>query len=206
MQSLTFTLGRLAVVLAGTLALGSCNRAEYALLPRSASYLGTATTTSKVRRVAVITPAVTPAAPALEAAPAVAREISVVSAPATAKSAPLATVPAETEVAQVIPAANQTVATAPPTKPKLNLVQRLALKKVAKKLDKVAARMPQLKQREASAARGGLDGNLRNAILFGAIGLILELLGGIAGIFYVIGTILIVIGLIFLLLWLLDQV
>ena len=86
---------------------------------------------------------------------------------------------------------------------KPTLVQRMLAKKVMKKMDKMVAKV-QRKNVTASTAR--LDGNLRTAILFGLVGLILELLGGIAGIFYVIGTILVVIGLIFLVLWLLDQV
>ncbi|AMR28713.1 hypothetical protein A0257_17465 [Hymenobacter psoromatis] len=49
MQNLTSALSRLAVVLTGALALGSCNRAEYAFLPKSASYLGTTTAAPKAR-------------------------------------------------------------------------------------------------------------------------------------------------------------
>jgi hypothetical protein len=89
--------------------------------------------------------------------------------------------------------------------PKLNLGQRLALRAVTKKLDKLTAKLPQLKQQDASAARGGLDSNLRSAILFGLVGLILTLFGGVSGVFYVVGTILLIIGLVFLVLWLLDQ-
>jgi hypothetical protein len=84
-------------------------------------------------------------------------------------------------------------------------VQRLALRKITKKLDKLTAQMPQLKKQDASAARGGLDSNLRSAILFGLVGLILTLFGGVSSVFYVVGTILLIIGLVFLVLWLLDQ-
>jgi hypothetical protein len=85
------------------------------------------------------------------------------------------------------------------------LVQRLALHKITKKIDKLASQAPQLKKQDASAARGGLDSNLRSAILFGLVGLILTLFGGVSGVFYVVGTILLIIGLVFLVLWLLDQ-
>jgi hypothetical protein len=117
-------------------------------------------------------------------------------------------------VAQAAPVATEAtpapaVAAAPVAKaataPKPNLVQRLALRKITKKLDKLTAQMPQLKKQDASAARGGLDSNLRSAILFGLVGLILTLFGGVSSVFYVVGTILLIIGLVFLVLWLLDQ-
>jgi Flp pilus assembly protein TadB len=81
----------------------------------------------------------------------------------------------------------------------------MALHKITKKLDKLASQAPQLKQRDASAARGGLDSNLRSAILFGLVGLIVLLFASVNGIFGVIGTILLIIGLVFLVLWVLDQ-
>jgi Flp pilus assembly protein TadB len=108
----------------------------------------------------------------------------------------------------VAPAA-PAVAAAPQAKatpaPRLNLAQRLALHKITKKLDKLASQAPQLKQRDASAARGGLDSNLRSAILFGLIGLIVLLFSGVSAVFGIVGTILLIIGLVFLVLWVLDQ-
>jgi hypothetical protein len=89
--------------------------------------------------------------------------------------------------------------------PKPNFGQRLALRTVTKKLDKLTAKLPQLKQQDARAARGGLDGNLRSAILFGLVGLIVLLFAGVSQIFGIVGTILLIVGLIFLVLWLLDQ-
>ena len=89
--------------------------------------------------------------------------------------------------------------------PKLNLVQRLAVRKIMKKLDKMASQAPRLKQRDASAARGGLDGNLRSALLFGLVGLILLLFSGVSSIFGILGTIFLIVGLVFLVLWVLDQ-
>jgi Flp pilus assembly protein TadB len=117
-------------------------------------------------------------------------------APAAAQAAPVAT------TAPAIAAAPQ--AKASPA-PKLNLAQRLALHKITKKLDKLASRAPQLKQQDASAARGGIDGNLRSAILFGLIGLIVLLFSGVNAIFGIVGTILLIVGLVFLVLWVLDQ-
>ncbi|RZK10438.1 MAG: hypothetical protein EOO56_29245 [Hymenobacter sp.] len=104
--------------------------------------------------------------------------------------------------------AKAAAATAAKPAPKLNLTQRLALHKITKKLDKLTAQLPQPKKQDASAARGGLDSNLRSAILFGLVGLILLAFSGISGIggvFAVLGSIAIIVGLVFLVLWLLDQ-
>jgi hypothetical protein len=113
-----------------------------------------------------------------------------------------ATVAAPVSAAPAVAAAPQAQAT---KAPKLNLGQRLALRTVTKKLDKLTAKLPQLKQQDARAARGGLDSNLRSAILFGLVGLIVLLFTGVSNIFGVVGTILLIIGLVFLVLWLLDQ-
>ena len=102
----------------------------------------------------------------------------------------------------------QAVTSTAAAKPKLNLAQRLALHKITKKLDKLTTQMPQFKKQDASAARGGLDSNLRSAILFGLVGLILLAfsgLSGVGGLFAVLGAISIIVGLVFLVLWLLDQ-
>ncbi|MGI4835525.1 MAG: hypothetical protein ACRYFK_18890 [Janthinobacterium lividum] len=198
-------LRRAALALAGTLALGACNRAEYAMLPRSASYLGSAPVAPAPRPAAPVAahpqaavPAAVAPAPAAIAKASVTRAATVAAPVASAPVAPVAAAPLapEVAVATVVPAA------APA---KLNLVQRLALKKVSKQLNKLAAQSPQLKQRDAAAGTARVSGNLRSAIIFGIIGLLLTFLGGIAGIFYVLGVIFIIIGLIFLLLWVLDE-
>jgi len=202
MQNLTSTLGRLAVVLTGALALGSCNRAEYTFLPKSASYLGTTTSAPKAR--VATAPATTPASvaqapvatPATEA-PAVAPEIVVATTPIAPRAAKVAvpTPPVQAEVAAAPEAA--TVAT--PAPQKLNLVQRLALAKVTKKLNKLAAKAPQFKQGDNTAHTARISGNLRT-------GLILLLIGLIVGIFSnLIGTIIALIGVVFIVLWLLDE-
>lgn len=206
MRNLTTTLGRLAVVLSGALALGSCSRSNYAFLPKADSYLGTTTAAQKVRPaapVAVATPAqaveANPAA--TPAAPAVAPEITVATAPVAAAPAPVAAAPKAaapaTETAEVAAApASATVAT--PAPPKLNLVQRMALAKVTKKLNKLATKS-QLKQGDNTAHTARISGNLRTGLILLLIGLIVGIFSGL------IGTIIALIGVIFLVLWLLDE-
>jgi len=192
MKSLSPTLSRLAVILSGTLALGACSRADYATLPRTASYLNTATAVAKPR---VASPKTEEAAPVVAVA-APASVVTTSSAVAPVPAAQVRVVAAASQPAQVTPAA---LASAPA--PKLNLVQRLALKKITKKLDKLVAKAPQLRQHDATAARGGsgISGNLRT-------GLIILLIGALVAIFNgVIGGIIALIGLIFIVLWLLDQ-
>lgn len=201
MKNTTSTLGRLAVVLAGALALGACNRAEYATLPRSASYLGSTTVASVPRSAPAATataPIAATPAPAAEA-PAAAVAVSpavTTPAPAVVAAAPVATPKAEAP-AMAAPRATAPAATA--AAPKLNLVQRLALAKVTKKLNKLAASIPQLKQKDATADTARISGNLRT-------GLILLLVGLIVGIFSNwVGGIIAIIGLVFIVLWLLDE-
>ncbi len=199
MKNLTLSLGRLAVVLASALSLGACSRADYATNSRA---------TDNPLNASVATS--TQAAPYV---PVASEESATVKAPATATPAPaVAAQPAPAAAAPSVVATTPTATAAPVTvapaakpAPKLNLAQRLALHKITKKLDKLTAQMPQLKKQDASAARGGLDSNLRSAILFGLIGLILLLFSGVSAVFYIVGTILLIIGLVFLVLWLLDQ-
>jgi hypothetical protein len=192
MKNLPFALGRVALVLATVFSLGSCGRGAYAPVSRAASQ-----------------PASTPIAQA-PYVPVAADASATITAPQPATAAPVAVQPAPAApvATAAAPVAAPAVATAPvkaAAAPKLNLGQRLALRSVTKKLDKLTSKMPQLKQQDVSAARGGLDGNLRSAILFGLVGLILTLFGGVSSVFYVVGTILLIIGLVFLVLWLLDQ-
>ena len=197
MQNLTSTLGRLAVVLTGALALSACSRAEYAFLPKSASYLGTTTAAPKARMATapVATPA--PLVQAPVAAPAVAPEIVVATTPAAPRAAQVAapTPPAQAEVA-VAPEAATIAAPAPQ---KLSLVQRMALAKVTKKLNKLAAKSPQFKQGDNTAHTARISGNLRTGLILLLIGLIVGLFNGL------IGTIIALIGVVFLVLWLLDE-
>lgn len=205
MQNLISTLSRLAVVLTGALALGACSRAEYAFLPKSASYLGTTTAAPKARvaTAPVATPAPVAQAPVAAPAPAVAPEIVIATAPAAPRAAQVAVPTPPARVQAVAAPEAATVATATPHK--LSLMQRIVLSKVTRKIDKLAAKLPLLKQYDNTAltARGGIDSKLRYAIIFGAIGLIFLVIGGTLG--RLIGTILFIIALLFLLFWLLDN-
>jgi hypothetical protein len=205
MQNLTSTLGRLAVVLTSALALSSCSRSEYAFLPKSASYLGTATAAPKARQQAPATPAEVAQAPVVAPAPvaeapAVAPEITVATAPAPrVAAAPVAASPAPAQAAPaaVVATPDATVATAAPKS--LNLVQRMALAKITKKLNKLADKSSQFKQGDNTAHTARISGNLRTGLILLLIGLIVGLFSGL------IGTIIALIGVVFLVLWLLDE-
>lgn len=194
MRNLTLSLGRLAVVLAGALSLGACSRSEYAFLPPSASYLGS-TPVARPRAVAALATASAPAQSAVVTAPAAP---GVASDAVAAQPAPVALAPAPAAVAPLA-----AVATKPAVAPKPNLVQRLALRKLTKKLDKLASQAPQFKKHDATASTARIEGNLRSAILFGLLSLIAYLLPG--GFFSVVGTILLIVAIVFLVLWVLDQ-
>jgi hypothetical protein len=198
-------LAKLVAVAACALTLGSCNRAEYAMLPKGASYHGVSRVTTPVPAAPVAT---TVEAPAADAPTTVAPEPVVASA-AAPKARPVAapvkvvkeaSKPAETIAAKPVDAAAATTATTTASAPKLNVVQRLALNKVTRKLDKAMHKATARQQdNTASVARGGINGNLRIGIILLLVGLLVGLLNGL------IGTIIAIIGLIFIILWLLDQ-
>ena len=194
MKNSLLTLSRLAVVLTSALALGSCSRAEYAFLPRSASYLGT-TTATRNARVTVPTPAPQAQAPAATAPEITVATTSVPAAEVATRTVAAPTPPAAAEAA----APATTTPTLAATPPKPNLVQRLALAKVAKKLNKLATKNPQFKQGDNTAHTTRIDGNLRTGIILLLIGLLVGLLNGL------IGTIIAIIGVVFIVLWLLDS-
>ena len=198
MKNLSLAIGRATLVIATSLSLGACGRSEYAPIS-SATTQPASTPIAQAPYVPVAAEASATVTAAAQAQPATAAPVAVQAVPAAPEAA---TIAAPVSVVPAVAAAPQTQAS---KAPKLNLGQRLALRAVTKKLDKLTAKLPQLKQQDASAARGGLDSNLRSAILFGLVGLILTLFGGVSGVFYVVGTILLIIGLVFLVLWLLDQ-
>jgi hypothetical protein len=185
---------KLVAVAACALSLGSCNRAEYAMLPKGNSYHG-------VTRVATPVPA-NPAAEAPATVPtqAVASEAVAVAPIASAAPAAEAKV-AEAKVAT--PAASHKASyaaatTTATTAPKLNTFQRLALNKVTRKVEK-AVQKASVRQHDDTASTARISGNLRT-------GLILLLVGLLVGIFNaLIGTIIALIGVIFIVLWLLDS-
>ena len=198
MRNASSLLNRAVLAVASVVALGACNRAEYAVLPKSPAYLGSQPVAVAPRPVAhpeatAATP-VTPVAPVPAAPAAVVLPSHVAAAVPEARTTPLAsTSPAAGAATSVAPAA-----TVAPTAPTLNLVQRLALKKINKKLDKLASQAPQLKKKDATASTSRIDGNLRTGIILIVVGLLVGLLNG------VIGTIIAIIGLVFIVLWLLD--
>jgi len=210
MKNLFPSFSTLLAVAASALMLSSCNRAEYAMLPKGSSYLGST-------RVATPVPA-TPA-PVVAATPAVTSPTPAATAPITVAATPEAVVtPAPTAAAPITPAAQPKVATAPATPapaaatvatttaPKLNLMQRVALSKVVRKMDKLAQKSGVVQKHENTAATQKLAPRLRQAILFAAIGLLLEILGAIIGswVVYLIGAILIIVGAVFFIIWLVD--
>lgn len=203
MKNLSFSLGRVSLVLATAFSLGACGRADYAPLSRATTQPASTPIVQNSPYVPVAgeasatVKATTPTQPA-------AMPLAMQPTPAAVEAAPVAAPAAPAAVVAAAPQAKAEAPVAAPA-PKLNLVQRLALRKVAKKLDKLTAKAPQFKQRDASAARGGLDSNLRSAILFGLIGLIVLLFSGVSAVFGIVGTILLIIGLVFLVLWVLDQ-
>lgn len=74
---------------------------------------------------------------------------------------------------------------------KLTPVQKMIAKKIAKNAEKVDQK--------------SIDGNLRYAIIFGAVALILYLFAHIAPIFWVLATVALIVAIVFLLLWVLEQ-
>ncbi|MBJ6110135.1 hypothetical protein JAO73_14015 [Hymenobacter sp. BT523] len=208
MKNIFPSFAKLAVVAFGALTLGSCNRAEYAMLPKGASYHG-------VTRVATPVPtkpeAAAPAASEAVVAPqepVVASEA--VAATATPQAAKAASAPAAKSVAITEPAvspaeisaAAPAVADAAPAR-KLNGIQRLALNKVTKKVDKLVQKATARQQgNTASVTKGGVSGNLRLGIILMVIGALIALLPGL---FRVLGLIVFIVGVLFLLLWVLDQ-
>ncbi|GAB3872608.1 hypothetical protein GCM10028824_23200 [Hymenobacter segetis] len=183
---------KLIALAACALSLGSCSRSEYAMLPKGSSY--------GVTRVATPVPAATPAtavAPAAE--PVVATAPVVVEAPAVAAT-PAAKTTARVATSAVAIEAPTAIATAPA--PKLNLVQRMALSKVTRKMDKLMQKSGSVRQHDNTASTSNtaaISGNLRIGIILLLVGLLVGLLNGL------IGTIIAIIGLIFIILWLLDQ-
>ena len=182
-------------VAACALALGSCSRAEYAMLPKGSSYHGVARVATPVPPVAA--PAA--AAPVAEApAPAVAPKAAQPAVAAT--KAPAA--PAESKAVSATEAASGPAAVAANPVQKLNAFQRLALNKVTRKVDKLLQKSATARQHDNTASTtrgGGISGNLRIGLILLLIGLLLGLISPL------VGTIVAIIGLVFIVLWLLDQ-
>jgi hypothetical protein len=187
---------KLIALAACALSLGSCSRSEYAMLPKGSSYHG-------VTRVATPVPAATPAtaiAPAAE--PVVATAPVAVEAQAAATQSPASAAKATSRAAMPAVAVQSPTAVAAAPAPKLSLVQRLALSKVTRKMDKLMQKSGSVRQHDNTASTSNtaaISGNLRIGIILLLVGLLVGLLNGL------IGTIIAIIGLIFIILWLLDQ-
>ena len=203
MKNLVSSFTKLVAVAACALTLGSCSRADYAMLPKGGSYHG-------VTRAATPVPAAkTVAAPTVAAAivtpqPAAAPVVAAASAKAT-----LVKSPAAAKTPAVVPASSATAATvAVAPAPKLSLVQRLAMSKVTRKMDKLIQKSGAMRKHDNTASTSetsAISGNLRTGLIFLLVGLLISLFSGISGIFGIIGAIFAVIGLVFIILWLLDQ-
>ncbi|GAB2454002.1 hypothetical protein GCM10011375_01280 [Hymenobacter qilianensis] len=194
---------KLTLVVAVTAALSSCNRAEYAMLPKTTSYHGTA------QRAVTVAPAtketaVTEVAPVAEAPVAVSEEVAI----ARPVEAPTASVAVTEAPAQAATAVVATPAKSAVTAPKLNLMQKALVQKIAKKADKLSSKM-QIKQRTETAEAERLGGKLRQGIILVIVGLLVGLLGFVGGpigtIFGIISTILVLVGIVLIVLYLLDE-
>ncbi|MBF9142161.1 hypothetical protein [Hymenobacter properus] len=209
MKNLFPSFAKAAAVALCALTFGSCNRAEYAMLPKGASYHGVTRAATPVpakpeaaaatteaaasAETATVAPAaVAPAAVAAHSTPAPAK----VATPAPAAAAQLSTTPAEITTAS-------TASTDAASARKLTGIQRLVLNKVTKKVDKMVQKAAARQHdNTASTAKGGVSGNLRLGIILMVIGALIALLPGL---FRVLGLIVFIVGVLFLLLWVLDQ-
>ena len=199
MKHLFSSCSRLAAFAACALTLGSCNRSEYAMLPKTTSYHGVARVAAPV-----------PAEPTEAAAPVAAATEAPASAPTgPVAAAPVATVlptppspvnPKATPIpAKVAAPATDAATVAPTAAPrKLNLVQRLALGKITKQLRK-ATDLTQFKQKQNTTAIQRISGYLRTGIILLLVGILVGIFSKLAG------TIIALLGVIFIVLWLLDN-
>lgn len=191
------SVSKLVAVAMCALSLGSCSRSEYAMLPKGSSYHGVSRVAAPVPASAAPTTASAPAETTVATAPAVeAPAQKVAKAPAVAVQKPVTT-----QTPEATQAAAATVAAAPSAKP--SLVQRIAMNKVARKMDKLMQKSGSVRQHDntASTARGSISGNLRIGLILLLVGILIGLIPGLG----LIGTIVAIIGIVFIVLWLLDQ-
>jgi len=214
MKNLSATFVKITAVVACALTLGSCSRAEYAMLPKSSSYHGvtraatpvpvaaSAATETRVARV----PVVAPTAAATSATRVATTPPSKPTAPAP-KALPITAAGSAVAAAPAASAAVATTSQAAPA-PKLSLVQRLAVAKVTKKLEKAVQKSGTARQHYNTAATQKLSGKLRQGIILVLIGVLVEILAAAIGssLVYLLGAILILVGLVLIVLYLLDEV
>lgn len=155
MKNHLFAVSKLVAAAVCALSLGSCSRAEYAMLPKGASYHGVAraATPVPVRAASTTAPAVVVPATSAPETVALSSTPAVVAAPASVQTV-AAPAPAAAEKAEQITVASALAAA--PVVAKSTLIQRLALNKVTHKLDKLMQKAGSVRQHEntASTARG----------------------------------------------------
>ncbi|NVO29877.1 hypothetical protein [Hymenobacter lapidiphilus] len=200
MKHLSSLLRKLTAVAAVGIALTSCNRAEYAMLPKTGSaYHGT-------QRSTIIKP--TPA-PEVAVAPQVAAEAVAMPEAVVAPVAAPAAVATAAPVAKAAP-----VTAAAPAKgtkaAKLNFMQKALVNKITKQADKLAAKAGIVKKSSETAATNRLEGKLRQGLILMLVGLLVGLLGVLGGtigaIFSILGSIIFIIGVVLVILYLLDEI
>ena len=204
MKNLVSSFAKLAAVAVCALTLGSCSRAEYAMLPKGGSYHGVTRVATPVPAAAKTVAAPTAAAATVTPQPAALPVVAAASAKATLVKSPAA---AKTPAA--VPASSATAATvAVAPAPKLSLVQRMAMNKVTRKVDKLIQKSGAMRKHDntaSTAKTSAISGNLRTGLIFLLVGLLISLFSGINVIFAIIGSIFAIVGLVFIILWLLDQ-
>ncbi|UOQ52823.1 hypothetical protein [Hymenobacter cellulosivorans] len=196
MKHVSGLLHKLTAFAAVVVALSSCNRAEYAMLPKTSSYHGTANRAVAVKPAPEATTPASDVAAAPEATPA--PEAAPAVAPAAVATAPAAVAKTTTSVAAVQPAAP---AKAQASR-KLNLVERAMVAKVVKKANQLNSKT-QVKKHSETASANKLSGNIRTGIILLLIGLLLGIFGGVIGL---LGAIIALIGVVLIILGLLDEV
>ena len=196
MKNLSSPLAKLVALAACALTLGSCSRAEYAMLPKSASYHGVARVATPAP--ATVAPSETTVNEPVAVDQAAANQVAAPIATSASQPAPaLAATKAAPAPATSTSVGSTTTAATPA--PKLNVVQRLALNKVTRKVDKLMQKASARQHDNTASTARGIDGNLRIGLILLLIGLLLGLINGL------VGTIVAIIGLVFIVLWLLDQ-
>jgi hypothetical protein len=209
MKNLFPSFAKAAAVALCALTFGSCNRAEYAMLPKGASYHGVTraatpvpaakpTTVATAETTPVAQPATEEAATAPVTAEAATAATNVPAAPAKA-AAPQATAPKATEVAAAPAAAAIIASDAPQAKGLTKMLTRKIEKRVAKLMNKVPSAD---RQNTAETAKGGFSVSLKTGIILMVVGALIALLPGL---FRLLGLIIFIVGVLILLLALLDM-
>ncbi|WP_206984678.1 hypothetical protein [Hymenobacter telluris] len=199
MKHLFNTLSKLAAVAAVGLSISSCNRAEYAMLPKTTPYHATYGSVVKPAPATATEETAVATAPSTPQVEEVAAEVPATAAPTTAS--PAVASPATRTTARV--ARTATPATTTPSK--MSVPQRALLAKVNKKVDKLVSKTQTMSRKEAASHEeaNALSRNIKLGIVLLLIGILLGIFGGIIG---VIGLVFVVLGLILLILGLLDEV